>query len=203
MATTAPPSPPPPADPAVVPAVVPAVGPPSPAQASKDPANAPGGGSPGSVPSPSSPVKTPVSAAVAPAFDFGITGIGLPPVKTVALPGNPATSNPSYDWGSELLDKFVEKVNMHSSRVAVTLGPADGPPPPPVTTFPGLPRATIDAEAKAVAEAAAGAGSAVAPPANTSGGGRSTYRRPPSGPKQKVLRPSFSKHRPSTRRQLV
>jgi len=184
-----------------------AVPPASPVEAHVGPANAPGG-SPGAVvPSPSSPVKAappssspavdspPPSAAVAPAFDFGFTASDLPPVKTVALRGNPATSNSSYDWGDELLSKFVEKVNMHSSRVSVTLGPADGPPPPPAKTFPGLPAETIEAEAKAVAEAKAAAA--------VKGSARSTYRRPPSGPKQKVPHPSFSKHRPSTRRQLV
>ena len=51
-----------------------------------------------------------------------------------------------------------------------------------------------------IAAAIAAAATRIRPPA---GGGRSTYRHPPSGPKQKVLRPSFSKHRPSTRRQLV
>ena len=164
-----------------------ATAPPSPGEPRGVP---PSAASPGSPPS---PVKAAESAAVAPAFDWGFTASDFPPVKTVALRGNPGIS---YDWGDELLSKFVEKVNEHSSRTSGTLGPVDASGPP-ATIFPGLPRATLDAEAKAVAEAAAGA------PAAASGGRRSTYRRPPSEPKQKVLHPSFSKHRPSTRRQLV
>ena len=164
-----------------------ATAPPSPGEPRGVP---PSAASPGSPPS---PVKAAESAAVAPAFDWGFTASDFPPVKTVARRGNPGIS---YDWGDELLSKFVEKVNEHSSRTSGTLGPVDASGPP-ATIFPGLPRATLDAEAKAVAEAAAGA------PAAASGGRRSTYRRPPSEPKQKVLHPSFSKHRPSTRRQLV
>ena len=150
----------------------------------------PSAASPGSPPS---PVKAAESAAVAPAFDWGFTASDLPPVKTIALRGNPGIS---YDWGDELLSKFVEKANVHSSITSGTLGPVDASGPP-ATIFPGLPTATIEAEKKAVASSAAGA------PAAASGGRRSTYRRPPSEPKQKVLHPSFSKHRPSTRRQLV
>ena len=188
---------------ATAPAAATATAPPSPGEPQSVPSSPPPkkpdvppfGASPGGSGSPPSPAQ-PESAAVAPAFDWGFTASDLPPVKTVARRGIPGIS---YDWGDELLSKFVEKVNVHSSITSGTLGPVDasGPPPTPATIFPGLPTATIEAEKKAVASSAAGA------PAAASGGRRSTYRRPPSEPKQKVLHPSFSKHRPSTRRQLV
>ena len=87
--------------------------------------------------------------------------------------------------------------------------PVVAPPPPPVVAPPLLPPPVAGpVAAPVVARSNPYDPSDVrynppSPGENMKGGARITGRHPPSGPKQKVLRPSFSKHRPSTRRQLV
>ena len=77
------------------------------------------------------------------------------------------------------------------------LPPADAPKSPP--SPPGIVRG-VQAEQPSPASS----GASMSPPSvPRMGGNRSTYRRPPSGPKQTVPHPSFSKHRPSTRRRLT
>ena len=81
--------------------------------------------------------------------------------------------------------------------------PVVAPPPPPVVAPPPPPVAGPVVARSNPYDPSDPRYNPPSPGENMKGGARITGRRPPSGPKQKVLRPSFSKHRPSTRRQLV
>lgn len=144
-------------------------------------------------------LQTPPSAAAGySGFPFGFTADGLPPVRTVALPGKPDAG----ELGDEVLDQFVKTLKTQP-QVMFAFDPTvdyTKVSVPPSTVFPGLPAGTRRAEAEAVDAAKAAAGAPAAP----AGGKRSTYRRhrPLSVPKP-PSQSSFSQHRPNTRRRLV